>query len=559
MNATDLIALVDRLRSLPAETEWLEFKRDNHDPQMIGERLSALANEAALHHQPRGYLIFGIDDETHAVVGTSFEPYTAKAKGNQDILPWLASQLTPNPGIDPWVVGHPDGRVIVLAVGPARLQPVAFAGTPWVRAGSSTMQLSKHPEKARALWTLNYDWSADTVPGATILDLDPGAVAAARRQFAAKNPLQAAEIAAWDDQTLLNKARLLRQGEVTRTAIVLLGRPESATFLAPAVTRISWILKDKDNKELDYAHIDPPFLLAGDSLLQRVRNLTLRVLPSGTLFPQEISQYDTWLVREALHNSIAHQDYLRQGRITVVEFSDRLLVTNVGDFLPGSVEAVIDQDAPQAIYRNAFLAQAMVGLGLIDTQGGGIKKMFETQRKRAFPLPDYDLSRVGEVRVEIPGRILDERYTRLLMQQPELSLAQVMLLDRVQKGRRVTHAEHQALKAARLIEGRYPNIFLSAAMARATGDSARHIRQRGFDKRYYIDLILELVQVHGPVGRGDLDDLLLSKLPDHMSAEQKRDKVRNLVQELRRDGLILNLGSRSEPKWVIQGDVGKNP
>ena len=559
MNATDLIALVDRLRSLPAETEWLEFKRGNHDPQMIGERLSALANEAALHHQPRGYLIFGIDDETHAVVGTSFEPYTAKAKGNQDILPWLASQLTPNPGIDPWVVGHPDGRVIVLAVGPARLQPVAFAGTPWVRAGSSTMQLSKHPEKARALWTLNYDWSADTVPGATILDLDPGAVAAARRQFAAKNPLQAAEIAAWDDQTLLNKARLLRQGEVTRTAIVLLGRPESATFLAPAVTRISWILKDKDNKELDYAHIDPPFLLAGDSLLQRVRNLTLRVLPSGTLFPQEISQYDTWLVREALHNSIAHQDYLRQGRITVVEFSDRLLVTNVGDFLPGSVEAVIDQVAPQAIYRNAFLAQAMVGLGLIDTQGGGIKKMFETQRKRAFPLPDYDLSRVGEVRVEIPGRILDERYTRLLMQQPELSLAQVMLLDRVQKGRRVTRAEHQALKAARLIEGRYPNIFLSAAMARATGDSARHIRQRGFDKRYYIDLILELVQVHGPVGRGDLDDLLLSKLPDHMSAEQKRDKVRNLVQELRRDGLILNLGSRSEPKWVIQDNVGKNP
>jgi ATP-dependent DNA helicase RecG len=185
--------------------------------------------------------------------------------------------------------------------------------------------------------------------------------------------------------------------------------------------------------------------------------------------------------------------------------------------------------------------------------------MFETQRKRAFPLPDYDLSRVGEVRVEIPGRILDERYTRLLMQQPELSLAQVMLLDRVQKGRRVTRAEHQALKAARLIEGRYPNIFLSAAMARATGDSARHIRQRGFDKRYYIDLILELVQVHGPVGRGDLDDLLLSKLPDHMSAEQKRDKVRNLVQELRRDGLILNLGSRSEPKWVIQDNVGKNP
>lgn len=559
MNAAEIIILVDRLRRMPAETEWLEFKQDNHDPQMIGECLSALANEAALHHQPRGYLVFGIDDATHRVTGTRCDPYSIKARGNQDLLPWLSTQLVPNPGVEPWIVDHPDGRVVLLAVGPARVQPVAFNGTPWARAGSSTMHLSRHPEKARALWTLNYDWSAEIVPGATLQDLDPAAVAAARRQFAIRNPQQASDVAEWEDQTFLNKARVLRQGAVTRSAIVLLGRPESATLLAPAVTRISWILKDKDNKELDYAHIDPPFLLAGDSLLQRVRNLTIRVLPGGTLFPREVSQYDDWLVREALHNSVAHQDYLRQGRITVVEFPDRLLVTNVGDFLPGSVEAVIEQDAPQAIYRNAFLAHAMVGLGLIDTQGGGIKKMFETQRKRAFPLPDYDLSRAGEVRVEIPGRILDERYTRLLLQQPELSLAQVMLLDQVQKGRPVSRAQHKTLKASGLVEGCYPGLFLSETVARAMGDPARHIRQRGFDKRYYMDLIIELIRVHGPVGRKDLDDLLLSKLPDQMSGQQKRDKVRNLVQELRREGRIQNQGSRAESKWVLHNRPEKEP
>lgn len=123
-------------------------------------------------------------------------------------------------------------------------------------------------------------------------------------------------------------------------------------------------------------------------------------LPSGTLFPQEITQYDPWVIREALHNAIAHQDYRRHGRIVVVEFPDRVLLTNVGDFLPGDVETVIRQDAPQALYRNPFLADAMVELNLIDTQGSGIKRMFETQRRRSFPLPELRPERAGARRRE---------------------------------------------------------------------------------------------------------------------------------------------------------------
>jgi ATP-dependent DNA helicase RecG len=137
------------------------------------------------------------------------------------------------------------------------------------------------------------------------------------------------------------------------------------------------------------------------------------------------------------------------------------------------------------------------------------------------------------------------------MQQPQLSLAHVMLLDRVQKGRSVSRDEHKLLKAANLVEGRYPNLFISEVVARATGDAARHIRQRGFDKKYYIDLILELMRVHGPVTRKELDELLLSKLPESLTEQQKRDKVRNLVQELRRNGHIVNRGHRGDPQWVL--------
>jgi len=551
MTDNEHIALIDSLRALTAETEWFEFKRNRYEPHLLGEYLSALANEACLRGQPRGYLVFGIDDATHKIVGTTFDPYIAKGKGNQGLLPWLAAGLYPNTGFEAHIVEHPCGRVVLFEVGPARDQPVSFYGTAFIRVGSSKTELSKHPEKARALWTRGQDWSGEVCEAASLADLDPEAVAKAREQFVVKHPRRASDVAGWDDATFLNKARVIKQGAVTHTALLLLGRAESATLLSPTVARISWVLKDKDNRELDYEHFGPPFLLAGDRLLERIRNLIVRALPSGTLFPQEITQYDPWVIREALHNCIAHQDYGLHGRITVVEFPDRVLLTNVGDFLPGDVETVIRQDAPQAIYRNPFLADAMVELNLIDTQGGGIKRMFEIQRRRSFPLPDYDLAETQSVAVSISGRILDERYTRLLMERADLDLGQVILLDRVQKKQRISRDEHHRLKAAGLVEGRYPSLIVAGAIAKVTGETGRHIRERGFDKKYYLDLILALIREHGPVGRKDVDDALLVKLPDRLTREQKFRKVNNLLQELRRSGRIKNRSSRAKPEWVV--------
>jgi ATP-dependent DNA helicase RecG len=193
----------------------------------------------------------------------------------------------------------------------------------------------------------------------------------------------------------------------------------------------------------------------------------------------------------------------------------------------------------------------MVELNLIDTQGSGIKRMFETQRRRSFPLPDYDLSVPGQVAVTLTGRILDERYTRLLMERTDLGLEEVMFLDRVQKSLSISREEHRRLKAAGLVEGRYPNLIVAASVARATGEAGRHIRERGFEKQYYLDLILALVREHGPVSREDVNQLLLPKLPDRLADAQKRRKVNNLLQELRRSGRIENRGSRKKPGWVL--------
>lgn len=558
MNTAELHALLDRLRAEPRETEWLEFKTNRYEPQLLGEYLSALANSACLHGKPRGYLVFGIENETHDVVGTTFDPAAEKGKGNQLLPLWLSLWLQPNVGFEIHLLDYQGKRVVLFEIHPAFDRPVKFHGTAYVRDGSSKTELSRYPEKERQIWQCHVDWSAQICERARISDLDPAAIAKARQEFKAKippdrRPVAALEVDGWDDATFLNKAKLTAQGAVTYAALLLLGRDETTTLLAPAVARISWILKNDHNEEKDYDHFGPPFLLNVDWILARIRNLTVRELPSGTLFPVEITQYDPWVIREALHNCIAHQDYSLRGRINVVESPTSLILSNVGGFLPGSVETVIHQDAPLEIYRNPFLAEAMVNLNMIDTQGGGIKRMFQTQRRRFFPLPDYDLSNPARVVVEISGRILDERYTRLLMANTDLDLATIMLLDRVQKRQRIHPDEHRRLKAARLVEGRYPNLIVAAQVAAATGEKAKHIRDRGFDNRYYRDLILDMIGKHQPVSREEINELLLDKLPEVLNEDQKMDKIHNLVSSLS-GKRIRNTGSRRTPRWVLIED-----
>jgi ATP-dependent DNA helicase RecG len=550
VNTAELTALLDRLRSEPRETEWLEFKATRHDPQVLGEYLSALANAACLHGKPRGYLVFGIEDGTHAVVGTAFDPQAEKGRGEQLLSLWLSLGSRPNVGFEIHAFTYRGARVVLFEVHPAFDRPVEFYGTAYIRDGTSKTELSRYPEKQRAIWTRRVDWSAQICERATLADLDPEALRKARREFAIKHPAQAEAIEGWDEATFLNKAKLAVRSGVTHAALLLLGRPESSAFLAPAVARISWLLKNERNEDLDYEHFGPPFLLNVDKVLARIRNLTVRELPGGTLFPVELTQYDPWVIREALHNCIAHQDYGLRGRVQVVETPDALLLTNVGGFLPGRVEAVIEQDAPLEIYRNPFLAEAMVNLNMIDTQGGGIKRMFQKQRERFFPMPDYDVTQPDRVRVSLRGRILDERYTRLLMAQTELALETIILLDKVQKRQRVSADEARRLKAGKLVEGRYPNLLVAGPVAAMAGEKAQHIRNRGLDSQYYRDLIVALVREHQPVSREDIDRLLMDKLPEVLSQRQKVAKIHNLISSLS-GKLIRNVGSRQASRWVL--------
>ncbi len=556
MDDQELRRKLTELMALPNEVEWVEFKaaKSDYDFRKLGSYFSALSNEANLNSRNCGWLIFGVSNELpRRVVGTGYREDPAKLdRLKKEVADQTTSRITFS-GIDELI--HEEGRVLMFEIPPApRGIPIAWQGHYYGREGESLAPLSIHEIEEIRGQVRQSDWTEATCDGAGIQDLDPEAIAEARRQYKEKNPRLAPEVDAWSDTAFLNTAKVTIQGRITRAALLLLGCEEATHFLSPADPRITWILKDANGLDLDYEHLGPPFVLNTARASSRIRNLRYRYMGSGNLFPTEVSQYDPWVIREALHNAIAHQDYRQSGRVALVEGPESVLVTNSGSFLPGSVEYVIESEAPPGFYRNPYLANAMVALNMIDTIGSGIKRMFRTQRERFFPLPDYDLNDPEKVAVRIYGKILDERYTQLLIAKAGLSLQEVIALDHVQKGRTLTEKQFRLVKSKGLVEGRRPNLYVSSKVAAATGARAQYIRDRALDKAHYKGLVTQYLREYGKAKREHFEDLLIDKLSDALSRQQKRTWVKNLLQEMRRrDKTIRRIGGRRYGNWVLSG------
>jgi ATP-dependent DNA helicase RecG len=243
-----------------------------------------------------------------------------------------------------------------------------------------------------------------------------------------------------------------------------------------------------------------------------------------------------------LNNSIAHQDYTLGGKVNVVEREDGFLTfVNSGSFIPQSIENVIESDSPETRYRNPFLTAAMVNLNMIDTIGSGIKKMFVIQKNKFFPLPDYDFTD-NKVKVKITGKVVDVNYSSKLAEIKDLSLQEIILLDKVAKQKRLTKEEAKVLKSKKYIEGRSPNFHISSKVANVTGERAKYIQQRGIDDEYCMKMILDYLQKFDEGVKSDFEKLLLDKLPDVLDIQQKKNKIKNILQRLKNEGLIIPFG-----------------
>jgi ATP-dependent DNA helicase RecG len=209
-----------------------------------------------------------------------------------------------------------------------------------------------------------------------------------------------------------------------------------------------------------------------------------------------------------------------------------LIFSNSGDFIPGTVEKVVESDSPETKYRNPFLANAMVDLKMIDTIGSGIRRMFLIQKNKFFPLPDYDFSD-RKVTVKIIGKVVDLNYAHKLAQMPGLSLNEIILLDKVAKGKSLIESEIQQLKQKKLIEGRKPNFHISAIVASKSNQKADYIRLKGIDDQYAMALIKEYLDKFKDATRSEIEEFLLDKLGDRFSDEQKKHKIKNLLQKMK--------------------------
>lgn len=532
------------------EGEVVEFKRagDGFSTDTIGKYFSALANEANLRNEEKAWLVFGVDNDSRTVVGTDYRPeperlHSLKMQISADTEPSITLR-------DIHELHTAQGRVLLLEI-PAAPQgmPIAWKGHYYARAGESLTPLGLVKLDALRQQVGAADWTAQQVPGAALADLDAAALAKARESFAKKyaNRFPAQEVAEWPEAVFLDRARLTQNGHITRATLLLLGRAESAYRLSPHPAQMTWKL---EGAEPAYVHFAPPFLLSTTELYQKIRNVPLRILPDNQLVPIEVAKYDRKIVLEALHNCIAHQDYTRSGRVIVTEYPDRLIFENEGSFYEGQPSDYVAGHKTPRRYRNPFLAQAMAELNMIDTMGYGIYEMHVGQARRYFPMPDYDLTEPQAVKMTLHGAVVDAAYSRLLIQRTDLSLPDILALDRVQKNLPIDDAVARRLRQAKLIEGRKPHLHVSAAVASATSTKVDYINTRGQDDAFCIKQISDFLAKFGSASRQEIDKLLLNRLSDALDSEQKQNKIGNLLTGMRMRGLITNAGTRRTPKWV---------
>ena len=538
------------------ESELVEFKEASNDYKIseIAKYFSALSNEANIRGKEKAWLVFGVNDKTRKITGTNF-------RRDYEQLQSLKGQIKQITGsisfMEIYEVEEEGKRVILFEIPAAPCGiPVLANGHAYSWAGESLKALDFAQLDTIRNQTLTEDWSAHVVPEAGVDDLDASALKKARQDFIQKhkNRIAPEEIASWPEETFLSKLHLINAGNLTRAAVLLFGKSESWGFLSPHPAQLTWRL---EGPEKAYEHFGLPFYLTSSELYSRIRNIQLRILPDDSLVSLEFSKYDKDVIMEALHNCIIHQDYTLNSRVIVTEYQDRLEFLSAGYFFEGKPDDYIEGKQTPQRYRNPCLANAMSQLNMIDSMGMGIAKMYQSQAKRYFPLPDYDLTH-NQVKLTIHGKIVDPAYTRLLLQNTDLPISDILALDRIQKRLPIPSEMISHLRKKGLIEGRKPHLHISVYIAQMVpGGTTQFYLVKEQGTAYYADLLLRFITENNGVTRQDIEQELFPQLSISLSKKEKSHRVSNLITSLRRRGLIDNLGTRSKPFWVLTNAESK--
>ncbi len=528
------------------ESEFLEFKRS--DKLEFGEYLSAISNGACLRNEDFGYLIFGVNDKTRKIEGTTVKRSDLERAA-------IRSSLNPKIDYSIHVFEFETKPIILVKIAAAKGEPTFYKGRSYARIGEDKTRLQNlTTAQIQRIYNSRTDWSELIVESATIGDLDEDALKKAREKFKekAENKKYLSEVDNWDTTTFLDKADLTIKGKITNCALILLGKRESRKLLKYSnASEITWELRDEKDSLVSYERFYPPFLLSIEDAWKMVRN-TKYLHPTNQLLNVEVPRYDNETITEALNNCIAHQYYFSNDRgIILVEKSDRLIFENFGNFFEGKPEDYALGKTKAHKYRNQLLVSAMTHLGMIDKYGTGIGKMYKAQRRRFFPMPDYSQSTSEKVILQIYGKIIDERFSQILMEK-DLDLTTTILLDHVQKKLPITLSAAKLLKKRNLIDGKKSQYFISSGIAEIVGQKAKYTTDKGFSDEECKDFIIKhLKNFRDGDSRNGIKELIWKNLPNVLSDDQKINKITNLLSSLRREGRIKNHGSFKRPTWKV--------
>ena len=557
MNEKGLKELLKNLLK-KGECEYIEFKKNYNlfkDKFDFFKYYSALSNSATLAGEDFGYLVFGVSDDG-GLCGTTVN------KDEKNLKIEISSYIGNSHDFEIFKLEYKEKNITIYKIPCAKGKFAQYKNkkdlVAWYRVGSHNDNLyesSDFNKIVEKIALFGNDWSAIAVDDANIDDLDDKALELAIGRYKEKNPKL--NIKNWSTKTFLERVGLIKDSKLINACLVLLGKKESAYKLKNSSdsVEILWRLDTLEEKASQY--FSPPLILSTSQAWSMIRNPKYKIYPANELIAREVDKYDQKVFLEALHNCIAHQDYFAGKRITIVEKIDKLIFTNAGNFYDGKAEDyVLDIKSVASKYRNKALVDAMREFGMIDKLGSGVKTMYETQRKKYFPLPTYSyINDFDETRLEIYGKEIDKKFTEILINKGDMEFYKTIMLDKIQKGRGAEVDEDEARKLAKekLIEGRRPNYILSMKVAEMLDKKADYINKKGSSPEEIAQKILKLLKTF-PNGckRRDIDVACYHMISTLKNDKQKDKMIQNILTKLKKSEAIVKIGEKSNVIWILK-------
>ncbi len=417
MKKEELEILIEELRALPKETEWVEFKKDNYKPAEIGEYISALSNSACLEDQKYGYLVFGIEDTTHVLVGTSFKPKEKKI-GNEELENWLATQLEPKIDFKIFEIVYQGKVIVIFQIDATFNTPVKFRNEAYIRIGSYKKKLKDHPEKERKIWQKSkHIVFEEEIALKNLKDDDVLKLLDYPSVFRLLNiPLPSNKKSILEkleqEKLILNK---LGKYQITNLGAILFAT--DINMFDHLKNKYPRVILYKGNNRLHTVKERPNRNIKGYAVdFEELVNYINDKLPSneeiGKVFRKEVRIYPELAIRELVANAIIHQDFSIKGMNIMIEiFENRIEITNPGKPLIDT-DRFIDH-SPES--RNEILASMMRRMNFCEERGSGIDKVIHEIEVYQLPAPEF---------------ITGDNYTRVILYSPK-SLRKMSKIDKI--------------------------------------------------------------------------------------------------------------------------------